>query len=70
MLTSDHSIENMDEDTRSSYFKAREQGKRKEEEQKRKHDDLIASGRAINVVDAMSRCFTSGNSGVEKLKGY
>ena len=36
----------------------------------REHDEMIASGKALNLMEAAKRCFEGGNSGVTKLKGW
>lgn len=41
-----------------------------ETRQVRKHAAIMAKGQNIDVIAAAKRCYTSGNSGVEELRGY
>jgi hypothetical protein len=40
-----------------------------EDRKKREHDEVVASGKAIDPKEAMKRCFTSGSHGNEHLTG-
>lgn len=37
------------------------------EKRKRQHEELVKSGKAVDVVKAMARCFSGGNHGTERI---
>jgi hypothetical protein len=43
---------------------------KREAHRKAEHEELVKSGRAVDVVKAMARCFHSGNHGTEKIRRF